>query len=194
MQLDEQQDVSLLRKAHESLLDGRQRRELGREGRGIDDNLFLAILPQQLLSLGLEIVLVAEDPVLACPTRLQHLKVAILLAKPFEVLREVRSLREISVEIAADHPMVLLLSGIAVEDLDLHARQIVRHNVAGHIDSFRREVEAFLHAVGPRHFFAQREVGDLPLVHEPQHLMASLSVSFFLQRKEYIYRIFVFTE
>lgn len=47
--------------------------------------------------------------------------------------------------------MVFLLCGIAVEYLYLDAWQIVRHNVAWHIDSLWLEVIDFLNRVGPFH-------------------------------------------
>ena len=64
---------------------------------------------------------IALYPVLLRPSRLHHFKVAVLFGKCLEMAGEVRSLREIGVEVTAYYPVVLLLCGITMEHLNLHS-------------------------------------------------------------------------
>ena len=117
---------------------------------------------------------VAVYPVLPGPSCLQHLEVAVLLRQALEALGEKRSLCEIRVEIASYHPVVLLLGGIAVKHLYLHAGQVVRHDISRHEHGLRLEIIDGLHVVGPCHLSVEWKLADALSVYIPQHLIAAL--------------------
>lgn len=106
---------------------------------------------------------------------------------------EVRTLGEIGVKVTADNPVIFLLCGIAVEYLYLDAWQIVRHNVAWHIDSLWLEVIDFLNRVGPFHLVGVWKTVYLWFVDIPQYLVwQMLLCHMFLYRIKYVYGILVF--
>jgi hypothetical protein len=104
-------------------------------------------------------------------------------------------LGEIGVKVTADNPVVFLLCGIAVEYLYLDAWQIVRHNVAWHIDSLWLEVVNFLYGICPFHLVGVGKTVYLWFVDIPQYLVwQMLLCHMFLYWVKYVYGILVFTE
>ena len=195
MELHYYQGIALLSQFAQLFLDVRKRSEFWREGRSVKDQGLLAAFPEQFLSVGIIFMQVFLDPILLRPSRFQHLEISISLSQSLEVGSEVRTLGEIGVKVTADNPVVFLLCGIAVEYLYLDTWQIVRHNVAWHIDSFWLEVIDFLNRVGPFHLVGVWKTVYLWFVDIPQYLVwQMLLCHMFLYRIKYVYGILVFTE
>ena len=195
MELHYYQGIALLSQLAQLFLDVRKRSEFWREGWGVEYQRLLAAFLKKFLSVGIIFMQVFLDPILFRPSGLQYLEIAIFLSQSLEVGGEVRTLGEIGVKVTADNPMVFLLCGIAVEYLYLDAWQIVRHNVAWHIDSLWLEVIDFLNRAGPFHLVGVWKTVYLWFVDIPQYLVwQMLLCHMFLYRIKYVYGILVFTE
>ena len=94
---------------------------------------------------------ILKNPILARPTGFYYLEILVFFCQSTETFGEKRALGKVGIEISSDHPMVFLFGSITMEDLYFYARQIIRDNVAGNENGFRRIIINLLYAVGPLH-------------------------------------------
>ena len=133
-------------------------------------------------------------PVLTRPTRFQYFEIAILFSQSLKVIRKIRALCKISIEVSAYYPMVFFLGCIAVKNLYFNTRKIVRHNVSRHKNSFGHEVINFLYARSPTNIIFKWEISYLFFMHIPQHIIATFTIGFELNRVQNVNGILILTK